>query len=51
MKIYLAGALCRQNSRRDLNKVLKIKNHLESYHYLKNKPNFIKELKDGNKKK
>lgn len=51
MKIYLAGAICRKNKNEDLNKTLPIINHLESYFYLLPKPNFIKELKDGSKKK
>ena len=46
MKIYLATPLTRKTSKEDLNKTMPIKHHLESYFYLKNKPGFLKYLKE-----
>jgi hypothetical protein len=52
MKIYLAGVICRKQKRENLNSTMNIKNHLESFFYLKDKPNFLKELKkDADRKK
>ena len=48
MKIFLASTLTRATKREDLNKTMPIKNHLESYFYLRHKESYLKELKNDN---